>query len=249
MGGVWLWFFKPCDDEGCLCMPARGGGSIPIHQHQLETRCFPPCMQPVTIGRIPGTLQQDERFSHLCFSFACMGRVRRTRKMCLLAVERGGVGAGAGHWRRSAAQRHRFKALMHHHRGYFAYVCSQEKLRWRCLEAGLVVTAKSTTRACLQWEEWRWHRALIQCLACHSSRRQWEEVALALGTGRSAAQCLREWLRATHPQGMKHKNTKWSLEDSKKLEALVAKMGRNWQVSGCAGHSLAAERWSINQSV
>ncbi len=51
-----------------------------------------------------------------------------------------------------------------------------------------------------------------------------------LGTGRTPAQCLKEWLKASHPPGLKHKNTKWTPEDSKKLEALVARLGRNWQV-------------------
>ena len=53
-----------------------------------------------------------------------------------------------------------------------------------------------------------------------------------LGTGRTAMQCLKEWLKASqHTPGSKHKNTKWSPEDSKKLEALVARLGHNWKVS------------------
>ena len=56
-----------------------------------------------------------------------------------------------------------------------------------------------------------------------------------LGTGRTAMQCLKEWLKASqHTPGSKHKNTKWSPEDSKKLEALVARLGHNWKVSECA---------------
>ncbi|KAJ9514521.1 hypothetical protein QJQ45_016258 [Haematococcus lacustris] len=58
---------------------------------------------------------------------------------------------------------------------------------------------------------------------------KWERVARELGGGRTAAQCLQAWLKNCRPEGHATRGRQqWSIEDTARLEQLVALHGTSW---------------------